>query len=111
MPDSTTINYLDLMRNGTIPVKIKEFQHYVTPGDTSKYQPITIDFDLTQIHRNGNKKHPEENSENVQASAYNYRDYPTRLMDRVRLSGALGAAPTAYLNYRSTGSTRPQLVK
>lgn len=99
MPDSTTINYLDLMRNGTIPVKIEEFKHYITPGDSSKYQPITIDFDLTPIHRNGNKKSSEEDSQNVQTPAYNYRNLTTRIMDRVRYSGILGAAPTAYFDY------------
>lgn len=110
MPDSTTINYLDLMRSGKIPIKITEFQHYITPEDTTKYEPIAIDFDFTPIWRNGYRKEAQ-NSQNIQENSYSYRSYPTRIMDRIRYSGVLGALPTAYYNYRLSSNRNTNYVQ
>lgn len=100
MPDSTTINYLDLMRSGKIPIKITEFQHYVTPEDTSRYNPIAIIPDYIKMNQNGYKRNPDETSEGIQKGASNNRDRINAILDHIGFTGALGGVALGRYVYR-----------
>jgi len=100
MPDSTTINYLDLMRNGIIPVKIEEFKHYITPEDTSRYNPITMKVNTLTPNKYGYKKSPEEGATNFQTFTRNNRGRFADLLDNVGRTGLLGGLAVGHFAAR-----------
>ena len=91
MPDSTTINYLDLMRNGIIPVKIEEFKHYI---------PITMKVNTLTPNKYGYKKSPEEGATNFQTFTRNNRGRFADLLDNVGRTGLLGGLAVGHFAAR-----------
>lgn len=99
MPDSTTINYLDLFTNPNSPLEAVPFKHYVTPEDTGKFGFYAIRTDIKKLLKNGNRKSPQKGSSDFEMFALNHGINRNVLMGLSGLAGGAGIG-AAYLSSR-----------
>ena len=111
MPDSTTINYLDLFTNSNSPLEVVPFKHYITPEDTSRFGSYLIKTDVKKLLKDGNRKSPETGSNYLETVAINHGNRRNVLMGLSGLAGAAGIVPVylsnrAYSNRHSSTDTK-----